>query len=424
MLFKKPNDPLLDQQWGVINKTTGMDVGLKRAWDLQTGSKNVVVAVIDSGIDTSHPDLIDNLWINQIEADGVPQVDDDLNGFVDDIRGVNFVDTLNPTPFPWDDAGHGTQCAGIIGARGNNQLGLTGVNWQVTLLPIKILDHNGEGSVASAVMGIEDALMMRADILNLSWGMNSYSQLFYVMIQKTAREEAFVAAATGNDSANSDHENPSFSAAFDLPNLLSVASVGTKGELSTYSNYGHKQVHIAAPGEAILTTKPRGEYETASGTSMAAPFVAGIAALLKAQDPKMTSVEIRNRILRSSRMLRSLHGRVKSGGLVNAFHALSDTRAPLESDDPSDWLKKEISIETPHPYRAKYKQSQTVTIKRAKQLVLEFSKVEAEKDVDVVSLLDRTGKMFEAISGSFEEIYSAVIPGDKVQIQFQADGDI
>ncbi|HEX9206484.1 MAG TPA: CARDB domain-containing protein, partial [Candidatus Deferrimicrobiaceae bacterium] len=328
-----PDDPRFPEQWGFRNtgQSGGMpsaDIDAPSAWDLWTGSDNAVVAVNDTGIDYRHGDLAGNLWINSAELYGRPGVDDDGNGYVDDIHGI---DTLNRDADPMDDNQHGTHVAGVIGAIGNNGTGVAGVNWTVRLMACKFLGADGSGSVADAIECLEYVRQMRSRGVNVvatnnSYGMGDHSQALYDAID-AQREILFVAAA-GNSSQDVDR-TPSYPASYFLPNILSVGATGPDDALAYFSNYGVQTVLVAAPGVDVLSTLPGGSYGALSGTSMAAPHLTGLAALVGSYRPGPGWAGVRNRILAGGEDLPSLAGTSVTGRRANAFLALSCENRPL-----------------------------------------------------------------------------------------------
>ncbi len=323
-----PNDPSFAGEWGLLNSgqyggTPGNDIGAAQAWAFTTGSRSVVVAVIDSGIDLTHPDLAANLWVNpgEIAGDGI---DNDSNGFVDDIHGWDFVDN---DAVPQDGFGHGTHVAGIIGAVGNDGVGITGVNWQVSLMALRIQDDRGAGTTSAVLGAIRYATMMRRDhgimivASNNSWEAPAgYSGVVEQAIREHGAAGITFVAAAGNSATNTDL-TPKYPGGYDLPNVITVASLTPQGALALSSNYGAASVDVAAPGTVIQSTSKTGTYAIRSGTSMAAPHVTGVAALLAAAKPGITVAEIRTRILGTATPLESLAGKVATGRL-NAFAAL------------------------------------------------------------------------------------------------------
>ncbi len=275
---KTANDPMFGQLWGMKNigqadstnkaGVAGVDIGVEQAWDITTGSKDVLVAVIDTGIDYNHPDLKGNLWTNQAELNGSPGIDDDGNGIIDDIYGANFVNAAQPTGNPLDDHGHGSHCSGTIGATGNDGKGIVGVAWNVRIMAVKFLSASGSGSLDGALKGIDYATKMGAKIMSNSWGGGGYSETLKQAIERSNAAGALFVAAAGNESNNND-ANPTYPATYDVPNILTVAAVDNRGQIASFSNYGKNKVHVGAPGVNIVSSVKGGGYDSWSGTSMA-----------------------------------------------------------------------------------------------------------------------------------------------------------
>lgn len=326
------SDPLSSSLWGLQNVgqpiagfdgeevygIPGIDINILEAWEITKGSEEVVVAVIDTGVDINHPDLIDRIWINPNEtSDGT---DSDGNGYVDDIHGWDFFNGNNSVYNPEDIDSHGTHVAGTIAASLNYE-GFVGIAPNVKIMPLKFLGPDG-GSISDAIAAIEYAADMGVKIANNSWGASFGMSGETSNALKDAIENSgmlFICAA-GNMGVNIDSWFVA-PASYDLPNILTVASINNRGELSKFSNYGQSRVHISAPGEGILSTIPSEEYAYWSGTSMATPHVSGVAALLLSagiEDP----LEIKAHILESAKPLISLEGKVSASGIVDAAAAL------------------------------------------------------------------------------------------------------
>jgi subtilisin family serine protease len=267
----------------------GLDlIKAKSAWDRSVGSSSTVVAVIDTGIDYSHPDLAQNVWVNPGEVAG-NGIDDDGNGYIDDIHGIN---SLTGSGNPFDDNGHGTHCAGTIGARGNNGLGVVGVNWDVKIVGLKFLNSGGGGSIFGAIKAIDYMIDIKSryglnlKVSNNSWGGPGYSKALEDAIGRALAADIVFVAAAGNEANNNDYL-PAYPANYDLPNVISVAAVDRYKELTFFSNFG-QSVDLAAPGMSILSTLPGNRYGSLSGTSMATPHVAGAIALLSSSNPALS----------------------------------------------------------------------------------------------------------------------------------------
>lgn len=320
-----PNDASFATQWAMNNvgQSSGLphaDIQALDAWNLATGSRSIVVAILDSGMDLTHPDLVANLWTNSGESPGIARVDDDHNGYVDDLHGWNFVQNNNN---PADDYGHGTHCAGIIGAEGNNAAGVSGVCWRVSLLPLKFLNSSGNGVSSDAVSAISYATRMGASLTSNSYAIigEGYSQAMKDAIDEANAAGVLFVAATGNLHTNLDL-TPSYPASYGGANVITVAATDRLDEMASYSNYGANTASLAAPGSEIYSTLPGGAYGLLSGTSMACPHVAGACALLKAFKPSLAPAEIKGLILSSVDVIPALAGRTQTGGRLNLFNAL------------------------------------------------------------------------------------------------------
>ncbi|MEM9541079.1 MAG: S8 family serine peptidase [Cyanobacteria bacterium P01_E01_bin.42] len=328
-----PNDSRFQEMWGLHN--TGQnggaidaDIDAPEAWEIQRKNKDVIVAVIDSGINYNHPDLIDNMWQNSGEIAG-NGIDDDGNGHTDDIYGYDFGEG---DADPLDLSGHGTHVAGTIGASGNNNLGVIGVSPNVSLMSVKSSDDVwGVSSAASVGWAIDYAVRMGADIINASLGGRSYSQFEFDKLSFANDNGVLVVAAAGNDRRNND-VIPNYPSNYDLPNIISVAATDRDDNLAIFdyapgSNYGETTVDLGAPGKIILSTSLEnpwsGEiYDFREGTSMATPHVAGAAALLLAQNPNLTPENIKKILMDTGDNLASLQGKTVSGKRLNLHQAL------------------------------------------------------------------------------------------------------
>jgi len=320
--FDRPSDPRFPDLWGMENNgqtggTTGADIRAVGAWATWTGDPNFRVAVIDTGIDDAHPDLEPNVWTNPTE---IPNngIDDDGNGYVDDVHGFNFLSNNGKST---DDNGHGTHVSGTIGAVANNRTGVVGVNWRCKVIALKFLSAGGSGSTSDAIRAMQYVLENGIRVSNNSWGGGDYSQALYDTIKEAQRIGHLFIAAAGNDHVNND-VFPHYPSSYDLPNIISVAATDHNDELADFSNYGATSVDLAAPGVDILSTLPDSRYGTLSGTSMAAPHVAGVAALLMSRHPDWSWRQVKDRILSTARPVPSLDGKTVTGSVVNAAEAI------------------------------------------------------------------------------------------------------
>ncbi len=326
-----PNDPQFGSLWGLNNNNgTDADIDAPEAWNTTTGSSNVVVGVIDTGIDYNHEDLATNIFSNTADCNG-NGIDDDGNGFVDDCHGFDFA---NNDPDPMDDNQHGTHVSGTIGAVGNNGIGVAGVNWNVKLMACKFLNAGGSGSTDGAVSCLNYLAMMKDRGVNIvatnnSWGGGGFSQALYDAIDAHRQRGILFIAAAGN--SNLDNDTASFYPAnYYLPNIIAVAATTSTDARASFSNFGRRTVHLGAPGDQILSTTPNNTYGTLSGTSMATPHVTGVAALLKAQDGTRDWRAIRNLILAGGDNKSSLSNTVTQKRL-NAFGSLNCTNSTILS---------------------------------------------------------------------------------------------
>lgn len=297
-----PSDPLFAGQWALRSAR------VPGAWTTATGG-DVTVAVVDSGIDLTSPDLEPNLWTNTGEIAG-NGVDDDANGFVDDVHGA---DTVGHDGDPSDGLGHGTAVAGLIGARGNNGFGIAGVAWRVRLMPVKVLHDRGWGTTLTLITGLRYALANGARIINLSVNGTEPSRALEEAIRDAETRGVLVVTSAGNDAQDRD-QVASYPASIDSAAVLTVASSTRAGALGADSAYG-ASVDIAAPGDGVLTTGLGGEVTSQSGTSFAAAHVSGAAALLAAARPSAGAAQLRRALVRSARRSGRVDRWVGSGRL-------------------------------------------------------------------------------------------------------------
>ena len=323
----QPNDPQFADQWALNNLGQNggkakADIDALKAWAKTQGSKDVVVAVLDSGVDYTHVDLRANMWLRPEE---VPAYTDDELGTFNDLHGFDIGDEIGD---PMDDNGHGTHCAGVIGAEGDNGEGIAGINWHVRIMPLKFLGRGGYGSTKAAIEAINYAVDRKKHgvnvrVISASWGSTSSSKALKDAIAAAGDAGILFVAAAGNNGTDND-KRPHYPSNYDLPNVISVAALDNADNLTSFSNFGVKTVHIAAPGKDIKSTWLNDEYREASGTSMATPHVSGVAALIIAVNPKITVAKLRERLLNSVDKLDSLKGKVTSGGRLNAAKAVGE----------------------------------------------------------------------------------------------------
>ncbi|MFQ5638544.1 MAG: S8 family serine peptidase [bacterium] len=330
-----PNDPRFGDLWGMNNTgqtggTADADIDAPEAWNVSTGSASILVSVIDTGTDINHEDLSANIWTNpgEIPNDGI---DNDGNGYIDDVHGWDFFNNDN-TVFdnPANDD-HGTHVSGTIAAVGNNGIGVTGVNWQATIMPLKFLGPGG-GSTADAILAIEYATNKNVRVINASWGGGGFSQALKNAIDASG---AVFCAAAGNSGVNND-ASPHYPSSYTSANLIAVAATDHNDQVAGFSNFGATSVDLGAPGVSILSTTPNNTYSFFSGTSMATPHVSGVAALILSQSPGLTPVQVKSQMLGAVDAAGSLNGITVTGGRLNAANALGGVgpQAPVANAGP------------------------------------------------------------------------------------------
>lgn len=319
------NDPFIKDRWG-LEKTN-----VSQAWEISQGSKDIVVAVIDTGIDEKHRDLAGNLWMNPGETGkdskgrdkATNGIDDDGNGLVDDVHGWNFVAANNNLT---DNHGHGTHIAGIIGAKGGNGYGISGVSPNVSLMVLKYFDPKSSGSnnLKNTVEAIRYAVKMKANIINYSGGGTDYSAEEYAAIKDAEKAGILFVAAAGNERSNSDETGKHYYPAdYELTNIISVTAVNKEEtKVLASSNYGVRTVDIAAPGENIYSTLPNGAFGLMTGTSQATAFVTGVAALVMSHNRSFTSSDVRKYVLATGDEYPTLMSKTGTAKLLNSYKAL------------------------------------------------------------------------------------------------------
>ena len=323
-----PDDARFDELWGMHNtgQTGGVDdadIDAPEAWDISTGSHDVIVGVIDTGVDHTHPDLVANMWTNpgEIAGDGI---DNDNNGYIDDIHGINAITNSGD---PMDDNGHGTHVSGTIGATGNDGVGVAGVNHNVSIVGCKFLDGAGSGSTSDALKCIDYMVALKNDhnidisTLNNSWGGGGFSQALYDSIGASGDADMLFVAAAGNSAYDNDI-TPSYPASYDHDSVMAVAGTNHTDGMYTSSQWGLTSVDIAAPARNVLSTVPGGGYSSFTGTSMATPHVAGAAALVLSVNPDLTAVELKELLMSSGDVNPATEGKTVSGKRLNVHNAL------------------------------------------------------------------------------------------------------
>lgn len=357
-----PDDPMLNKQWADINpdnlwQQTHPAVSAAEAWEIETGTEDVIIAVLDTGVDYTHEDLRDNMWVNEVEANGLDNVDDDANGCVDDVYGCDFRSNVREKLgyYPGlggayykkekymrpDGMGHGTMVAGVLGAVGNNGVGIAGVNWKTRIMAVKFINQNNAANMLDAALSIQYAVDNGAKIINNSYGRQTIegetAQIIEDAIQYANDNGVLMIASAGNSGVDIDNSNHFFPADSTAANLITVTALNPDDTLWDHANYGVYSVDIAAPGASVLTTVPAGHtslfrkyydpsgYMKTEGTSIATPYVSGVAALLFSRYPGISHHEVKRIILDSASKLPALAGKTVTGGRVNAYNALTGT---------------------------------------------------------------------------------------------------
>lgn len=450
--YSWPNDKYFFKQWALNNIGQNAPFGLPgtEAADIDflqilsaskaKGGKKIIVGVVDTGIDYTHPDLKENMWVNKKEAPengGVAGRDDDGNGLIDDIYGYDYYSAGGGSANkygapgdsdPMDESGHGTHCAGTIAASIGNAEGIVGMNANVELMALRFLGDGG-GSTVDATRAIYYAIDKGANVLSNSWGGGGDSKALRDAIADAEKAGILFVAAAGNDGKNIDVED-TFPASIDkdsrgrlITNVLAVGASDNQDNPASFSNYGHQHVHVFAPGVAILSTypvkmRPSQPYAVMSGTSMATPFAAGLAALMMASNPSLIGKpnEVRQIMMQTSDSRDSLIGKAVSNGRINAARALQAKGTQVLKPN---WLSRAENIQE------KGFQKEVVDIRReikvagAKAIRVHFDFIQIEKPYDSIYLYDSNLRLIANVEDVFtRDHWSAVIPGDKVTVRF------
>lgn len=446
-----PSDELFLKQWALNNigqsapfglpGTRNSDMDILKAWEKTKGSKDIVVAVLDTGVDYTHPDLKNNMWVNEAEAKGEPGRDDDGNGYVDDIYGYDFVSSYSEEgrvkmwygkpgdADPMDENGHGTFCASEIGASSDNGQGVVGLNWNVQIMALRFLGSSG-GQTDDAVSAIYYAIDKKVDIMSNSWGGGPKNKFLAKAIGDAQKAGIVFVAAAGNDSNNND-ANPSYPASYnqnhqdqELTNVISVGASDNQDNPASFSNFGHRAVHVFAPGVDIVGAVPvhlmpgRKPYVVMSGTSMATPYVSGVVALMMAANPSLRKnpAEIKKILIETSDQVDNLVGKSQSNGRINAAKALNYT----PSNKPAQqWLSKAYSYEQKGFNQELFDIRHEIKVEGAKAIRLKFADLRIDEPYDSVYLYDSNLRLITDIQeNNTPEYWSPIVPGDTVIIRF------
>jgi subtilisin family serine protease len=327
-----PNDPQFGELWGLRNTgqviggvagTVGADIKAEPAWTVTTGTRTVVVGVVDTGIDYNHPDLAANVWSNPGGIGGCPV-------------GTHGFNAITKSCDPLDDHDHGSHCSGTIGGVGNNAQGVAGVNWTASIMGLKFLDASGSGTTADAISAIDFAVNAKIAGVNLrvlsnSWGGGAFSQALLDAINRANTNDILFVAAAGNSATNND-TTPHYPSSYNAPNVIAVAATDNRDALASFSNFGATSVHLGAPGVNILSTVRGNAYAFFSGTSMATPHVSGAAALILSQG-SLTVSALKSRILSSVDPISALSGTTTTGGRLNLCKGITGCGGPPPAPD-------------------------------------------------------------------------------------------
>jgi subtilisin family serine protease len=418
--------------WGIKNRKlkdsrglvgrSDVDVSASEAWRLAQGSRDIIVGVIDTGVDYTHPSLKGRMWINQEEAKGKQGIDDDGNGHIDDIHGVDF--TKDSTPSGNDNNGHGTHVAGTIAAA-SSPFGHAGIAPNAKIMALKFLDSKGKGDFKGLIKALDYVVKMNVSILNHSWGYYGKSEILRNIFEQLDQNGILSIVAAGNH-ARSYNEIAVYPAAFKYKTIISVAAINHSGEPAFFSAWHPNKVHVSAPGQDILSCWPRGGYRLLSGTSMAAPHVTGIAALVKGQNPTFDHSQIKERILKTASPLYTVENMTSSGRMVNAYGALNNHARPSILGNPMDWHFKEVNIETDHPYNNDLNKKFKIHIPGAKRLAVYFETFKLERH-DTLYFEGPKKSFFSKApyfgkwTGSYPARYSPLVEGDTMILRLQTD---
>lgn len=320
------NEPVSTKKMSPLQGVVGADLNMLKTWDLTKGKKDIVIAVIDTGVNYKHDELKENIWVNEAEKNGRWMVDDDGNGFVDDVHGYDFVQNKSK---PLDRNGHGTHCAGIIGAS-HTQGKIMGAMGNVSIMAVRMLDNNGRGTLENSIKAVGYAIENGAHILSNSWGSRGYSEILEKLFIKANQMGIVAVAAAGNARFNNNDETPTYPATYNSPNIISVMAYNAQERHAAYSSYGPKTVHVAAPGTNILSTYilkrrwSKEKYKVASGTSMATPYVAAMLGLyLSYHGHGETPEQLKQKLIQTSVPAADLKDKSVSNGRVDAYNFLT-----------------------------------------------------------------------------------------------------
>ena len=430
-LFELPNDPFLIKQWyhhnvgqpdekGQIG-IPGADITLYPALSVFAPQREVVLAIVDSGLDLVHEDVTtDILWTNEGEIgtdeNGVDKsengVDDDGNGYIDDIHGWNFVKDDN---FVQDRHYHGTHVTGLLSALPNNELGLAGGFRPLKIMLIKIFGLGATANRDQIAQGIRYSADNGASVVSCSFGSSYFNENIKKAIEYCHEKGVLVCCAAGNSRKNLDEEFD-YPACYDLPNQVIVSATDNRDLPAIFANYG-SIVDIAAPGNNIFSLMPKSKYRSLSGTSQACPMVAAAAALLMAQEPSLSHMEVKERLIETAHKFVPLKRWVPSAGRLDLYSLLTNTPGiPLPKDPEGEWITRNYVLESRHPYDYNSDEHFVIEVPEAKYIRLHFSKFDVDKYSDYLEVATDDGTIVEKLNSPLGEFWTEPIPGSKVKL--------
>jgi hypothetical protein len=454
---REPADKLWMSMWDLKNYgqdipngvqgRAGSDIKAVEAWQyLKTKGTTppadpILVAVIDTGLDVSHPDMggvAGSIRVNEAEKKGKPGEDDDGNGYADDVYGWNCVSKGNATlyhgqpgsPEVADDHGHGTHVSGTIAAVGDNAEGIAGIAmsaaYNVKIMPVKFLDSNGSGEEGDEICALEYALKNKADVINASYGGGGKSQIIEYFMKKLGENGTLFVAAAGNESAYLD-EQPSYPASYTSPSLITVAATDSQDQMASFSNYSATLVDVAAPGVAITSTFPvelakkdadPNPYRTWSGTSMATPHVVGAAAMALYAHPELRRkpADLKRAIMESADWLPQLAGRVRSGGRLNLLNLVKGEFANVAMKSEK-WPEVACDLQTPRYPTEHQNYTWSISIPKARAFQLHVAMARVDSAFDAATLFDQFYRILTPI-GPLADTWLPVSVGEKAYLKF------